>query len=293
MVVMPHPPVMFPEGTRILAALAGSAALAAAIHAGLHREAAFFVLGAAACGIGLMAGGRLRRSLRPDPPALQLLESAADELKGSLHIISGLSETISGWSAREGAEWRGSCKDLVETTRKLALFTAQLHDYARFERSTLRLPEQQVDAGELVAAALATCGENAERADVFITADLSGSAEIRCDALRIRQAVASLVSWVIATSPPASNIRISLARRTDHGLEIRVGNPAGLSPAPDIATLFEPPVPLNGLNSMALPVARRVLLLHCGDVRAEAAPDAGTSAVLHLPPHRVDWPETA
>lgn len=293
MVVMPHPPAMFPQGTVILAALAGSTALAASIYSGLHREAASFILGAATCGIAFVAGGRLRRSARPAPPALRLLESAADEFKSSLHIISGLSETISGWSAREGAEWRESCNHLVDTTRKLALFTAQLHDYARFERGALRLPEQQVDAGELVTAALAACGEIAECADIFITADLSGSAEIRCDALRIRQAIASLLSWVIAGSPRESEIRVGLTRHADHGLEIHIVNPAALAPAADIATLFEPPVPLAGLSSMALPVARRVLLLHCGDTKVEAAPDIGMSAVLSLPADRVDWPETA
>lgn len=291
-------PGIFPGRTAILTVLAACIALTASLYTGSSHEGAFFILGAAAYGIGSMAAGRINRpviarSAGNDVPALQLLESAADELKGAMHIIGGFSEMIAAWSAREHAEWRDSSHHLVETTRQLTLFTAQLHDYARFERGALRLSEQQVDAAELVAAALASCEDKAERADVFIEADLSGRAELRCDALRLGQAITSLIQWVVAASPPGSVIGVCLARSADEGLEVRISNPSGLPPATDTGDPFEPRLPLKGWDSLALPIARRVALLHCGEVKVEAAQGAGTSASLCLPAHRVDWPDTA
>ncbi len=290
---MPQPPAMIPEATALFTVLAGSIAVAVSIYPGLNRDAAFFMLGAAACGICCMAFVRRNRASGSEQPALQLLECAADELKKTLHTINGLSEAIGQWSAREGAEWRDSCDHLVETTRRLALFSSQLHDYARLERGTLRLLEQQVDAAELATAALGACEDKAESADIFINADLSGSAELHCDALRIRQAVTGLLHWVIETSPSGSSIDVRMQRTGDNRLEIRILNLAGVSANALTAALFEPPVPLTGLNSMALPIARRLALLHGGDVKVGAAPGAGTSATLSLPAYRVEWPETA
>jgi signal transduction histidine kinase len=290
---MPQPPAIFPQPAAVFAILAGSIAIAGSIYPGLNRETMFFILGAAACGIGLTLASRRNRPAGLDQPVLQLLEGVADELKKNLHTIMGLSETISHWRAREGAEWRGSCNHLVETTRQLALFTSQLHDYARFERGALRLLEQQVDAAELAAAALTGCEDKAERADIFIEADLSGTAELHCDALRIRHAIISLVHWIIDTSPAGSSIGVTLIPRADLGLDINIANPAGHAPAVDPAALFDPPLPLTGLNSLALPIARRVALLHRGDITVAATPGGGTSVSLHLPANRVDWPEPA
>jgi signal transduction histidine kinase len=292
-VLMLQPLALFLEATAIFAVLTGSIASIISIYPGLNREAAFFILGAAACGIVVSLVSRRKRPARPDHRILQLMEGVANELKKNLQTINGLSEMISHWSAREGAEWRDTCHHLVETTRKLALFTSQLHDYARLERGALHLLEQQVDAAELVVAGLAACEDKAEHADVFIKADLSGSAELRCDATRIGQAITSLVHWIVETSPSGSSIGISLIRRADKGLEIRISNPAGRAPVAGAATLFEPPVPITGLNSLALPIARRVALLHCGNIKVEAAPGTGTSASLCLPARRVDWPELA
>ena len=55
--------------------------------------------------------------------------------------------------------------------------------------------------------------------------------------------------------------------------------------------LFEPQLSLTGLRGFALPIARRVALLHAGDVTAASSPGEGTAARLTLPPQRVAWPD--
>lgn len=294
---MRQPPGMFLGKTALIATLAGSLILATSIYLEFYRETAFFVLGAAACALGLSRARRLSRGVtgdpsRPETPALFLLESVAEELKKALHTIGGYSSLFAAWAAREGAEWRDSCDQLVETTRQLALFTSQLHDYARFERGALRPLDQHVDAAELVTAALVACEDRAERADAFIRADLSISAELRCDADRIRQAITGLVQWMLETSPPGSTIDVCLAQTTTRGIEVRLANSSGHPAATGDRDLLELKLPLKGLNSLALPIARRVALLHCGEVRVDAAQGAGCSASLFLPACRVDWPET-
>jgi nitrogen-specific signal transduction histidine kinase len=55
--------------------------------------------------------------------------------------------------------------------------------------------------------------------------------------------------------------------------------------------LFEPQLSLTGLRGFALPIARRVALLHAGEVTAVSSPGEGTAARLTLPAARVAWPD--
>jgi signal transduction histidine kinase len=55
--------------------------------------------------------------------------------------------------------------------------------------------------------------------------------------------------------------------------------------------LFEPQLSLTGLRGFALPIARRVALLHAGEVTAASNPGEGTTARLTLPAARVAWPD--
>lgn len=273
--------------------------LAALTYLGLLDWALAALSGVVGCCAGLGIGLHQRRKgtrQTPPPaplPALGLLESTAEELKKALHTISGFSEVLLARPAREDAEWRQPSMLLMETTRQISLFAAQLHDYARFERGALRLHEQQVDAAELVTAALHLCEDRAERADIYIKADLSHSAELACDAVRIRQAITSLILWMVEASPPGSVIDVTLLRTAAGGIAFRAFNQLAANPKGGAADPFEPQLPLAGLTGLALPIARRVTLLHCGGVRVETAQGAGISTCLFLPAQRVAWPEAA
>lgn len=223
--------------------------------------------------------------------ALLLVESAAAETKQALHAIMGFSELLSAGGLRDAEAARRYCGFIAEDTRALNLFAAQLHDYARFERGTLRLLEQEVDAAELITASLNACEALAERSNTFIRADLTESAELHCDAARIRDAVTSIVAWLIASSATGSSVDVTLTRADGGGIAITARTPSHKAAEVSRDRLFEPQLPLNGLNGLALPIARRVALLHSGDVTVETAQGAGTSASLSLPANRVVWPE--
>jgi signal transduction histidine kinase len=171
-------------------------------------------------------------------------------------------------------------------------FASQLHDYIRFERGRLRLKEQQVDAGELVEAALASCRLPAEEAGTTIAAAIPAGIELSCDAERIRQAVMSLVMWAVRASTPGGIVDVTLLRLPGQALAIDIvsrSEAAGSGQPRD--RLFEPQLSLTGLRGFALPIARRVALLHAGEVTASSRPGEGTVARLTLPAARVAWPD--
>ena len=230
-----------------------------------------------------------------DAPGLRLVEGAAVALREPLDTIRGFSELLARCEAgpRGAAELRRSCEFILESSERLSEFVAQLHDFARYEQGRLRLSEQQVDAAELVEAALGDCRGMAEKADVVIVATLLEGVELRCDAARLRRSLASLVLWAAGTAPADGMIHVRLHRLADGGAAVDLASAARRAQACGPERLFEPQLALDGLNGMALPIARRVALLHSGELTIESDPGGGVTARLTLPAHRVVWPGQA
>ena len=226
------------------------------------------------------------RNAGQDSPAHRLLEAVAIELKGSATTLAGFAEVLPAAGSDEAH------RHVLEGSRNLLAFASQLHDYIRFERGRLRLKEQQVDAGELVEAALASCRAPAEEAGTTISAAIPAAVELSCDAERIRQAIASLVMWAVRSSTPGGVVDVTFLRLPDRGLAIDIVSRAGSTGAAQPRDrLFEPQLALTGLRGFSLPIARRVALLHAGEVTAVSSPGEGTMARLTLPAARVAWPD--
>ena len=226
------------------------------------------------------------RNAGQDSPAHRLLEAVAVEIKTSATTLRGFAEVLP--AAGDDAARR----HILDGSSGLLSFASQLHDYIRFERGRLRLKEQQVDAGELVEAALASCRLPAEETDTTIAATIPSGIEIACDAERIRQAVVSLVMWAVRSSTPGGIVDVKLLRLPDRALAIDIvsrSDATGSGQPRD--KLFEPQLSVTGLRGFSLPIARRVALLHSGEVTAASSPGEGTTARLTLPAARVAWPD--
>jgi signal transduction histidine kinase len=226
---------------------------------------------------------------------LRLIESVAGALRDGLNTIRGFSEILAQDSgARRGAQdAHTASRFILESSEELNRFLANLQDFVRHEQGRLRLAEQQVDAADLVEAALGPCRGAAERADVTIVARLAEGFELRCDPARIRNAIANMVLWAAGLAPPGSVIALRLKELPGAGVVVSVSCRAELPAGGGTDGLFEPRPVADGLSGFSLPVARRVALLHAGDLTAEHEADGQTTLRLVLPPHRVIWPQRA
>ena len=226
------------------------------------------------------------RNAGQDSPAHRLLEAVAVEIKASATTLKGFAEVLPPGGDDEAR------RHVLDGSRGLLAFACQLHDYIRFERGRLRLKEQQVDAGELVEAALASCRQQADEAGTTIAAAIPAGIELSCDAERIRQTIVSLLMWTVRTSAPGGIVDVRLLRLPDRSLAIdivgRSEASGGVQPGD---RLFEPQLAITGLRGFALPIARRVALLHAGEVTAACRPGEGATARLTLPAARVAWPD--
>lgn len=227
----------------------------------------------------------------PDWSGLRLLETVASEILEPAQQFQSFSQTLaSGAITRDEASWREASRHVIASSQSLMAFASDLHDYARFERGRLRLAEQQVDAAEFVETALSVCQAEADAKERVIVARLLEGAELRCDPGRLGPAIAALTLWAMHASPAEDIVDVALARQADGGLTLDIGStPAGLAPDSGTAQLFEPFLAGQGLASLRLPVARRVALLHGGDILMMQDHARSLKLRLVLPAQRVAW----
>ncbi len=228
--------------------------------------------------------------------SLELLERVASEVMAAAGTIKGFAQVLAPDPAAQaaGRERHAASGFMLANSRDLLAFASGLHDYVRFERGRLRLCEQQVAAAELIESALALCQDEAEARDLIIMARLVDGAEIRGDAERIRQAIAGLVHWALATAGPGGILDVTLGKLADGGLAVDIGGRTSVpGPLPGPAQLFEPRLETEGLRGFALPIAKRVALLHGGEVVLGSTAGHGASARLTLPSSRVMWLDAA
>lgn len=216
-----------------------------------------------------------------------MIEAVAGALRDRLSAIEGFSELLARGS---GADRATAGRHILESSGELNRFLANLQDFVRHETGKLSLAEIEVDAAELVQSALATCRGMAERADVTILARLTDGVDLLCDPLRLRNAIANMVLWTLGAAPAGSVIHLRLLRTPQGGMAVAV---TAMVETPPREMLFEPRPADDGLMSFALPVARRIALLHGGDLTAEHTAGGVITLYLVLPQSRVISPQEA
>ena len=213
---------------------------------------------------------------------LRLIESVAGALREAVDTIRGFSELLArGEGPRRGSETAETASlFILESSEDLNRCLGNLQDFVRLEQGRFRLAEQQADAAELVEAALSACRGAVERADVTILARLAEGLELYCDPVRIRNAIAGMVLWMASVAPAGSKIGLTLSRRPDTRVALSITGISEMHRRGAAEGLFEPDPAAHGLRGFSLPVARRVTLLHGGDLTAEHGP--GGKITLHL-----------
>jgi two-component system sensor histidine kinase BaeS len=221
--------------------------------------------------IGRVAGAfaeqdRLRR---------QLMADVAHELRTPLAILQGRIEgLLDGVYPRDETH----LTELLDETRHLARLVDDLGTLAHAEAGALELRKEVVDLGDLlrdVAAALP------RPIVVEVPADLPA---IEADPGRIRQVLLNLLTNALRHTPAEGVISVEVYAQPQRML-IRVRDTgSGIAPE-DLPRLFERFQ--KGSDSrgsgLGLPIARKLVLAHGGDIGIESAPGQGTEVTVSLP----------
>jgi len=263
----------------VLAAI-GASALASLLWRSPQRV---FPLSAVGLVLIVVLATAFRRALHPVTRAFaeqdrlrrQLMADVAHELRTPLSILQGRIEgLLDGVYPRDETH----LAELLDETRHLSRLVEDLGTLAHAEAGALELRKEPVDLGDLirdVAAALP------RPILVEVPAELPA---IEADPVRIRQVLLNLLANALRHTPEDGVIAIEATARPQQIL-IRVRDTgSGIAPEdlPRIFERFQKGSDSRG-SGLGLPIARKLVLAHGGDIGIESTPGQGTEVTVSLP----------
>jgi signal transduction histidine kinase len=216
-----------------------------------------------------------------------LVANASHELRTPLGALRARLENIA-----DGVEPGDSraIADMLGQVERLGALVEQLLDLSKLESGAAPLELTDVRAGELLDDAAAEWSEPASARRVRIELD-PGPPDLvlRVDADRMRQVLANLVANAIRHSPDAGRVRLSArADGATNRLEVQDEGP-GIA-ADELERVFERFYRSDRARSadaggagLGLAIARWIVELHGGTIRAAPGEPSGCRIVVELP----------
>lgn len=229
----------------------------------------------------------------------EFLAAMSHELRTPLNAVIGFSEVIkNGMLGNEaGPRCIDYAKHIHESATYLLRAVNNILDLSKLENGQIKLTEECCSLSDIVTNSMQVHAQQAVDADLTVSVSLPPSSPgLRGDKRRLEQALASLFSNAVKFSHPGGTIDIHARVDGNGWLEIAITD-HGIGMAPDeVAVALEPFRQLDArLNrryegtGLGLPLSKRVVELHDGELRIDSTQGKGTRVSLLFPRERIVW----
>ena len=216
-----------------------------------------------------------------------------------MNAILGFSEIMEGALLGPLSErYQRYAADIHTSGQYLHGLVTDILDLSRIEMNEVHLDVEAVDIAELIESCISMLRMRADEQAVRLEAEaMPDLPRIRCDRLRLKQALINLISNAIKFTPKYGRVSIS-ARLSGDGMALSVVDTGiGMRPE-DIPTALEPfrqiEPQINRRHEgvgLGLALTKALVERHGGRLELTSAPGVGTTATIHLPAERVVAPE--
>jgi signal transduction histidine kinase len=179
-------------------------------------------------------------------------------------------------------------RSMLEQTERLGRLVSQLLDLSRLESGVVPLRREPLDAASVLDAVAAEARLHAPGREVAVTV-APGDLTLVADADRVHQVLANLTANALQHGPPDRPVRLAAAPEGDSVVLTVADEGPGVSTA-DAERIFErfyradPARPGDGGGAgLGLAIARWIVELHHGQIRADSNHPAGCTMVVRLP----------
>mgnify|MGYP005849307477 CR=1 FL=1 len=225
---------------------------------------------------------------------LELAANISHELRTPLNMIIGYSEMMMTSPGSYGgavlpSTYRGDVNAIYRSAQHLLALTEDVLDLARMEVGKLGLFREPVDLGSIVEEAVALVRDYVEAKGLDLRLELpSGLPPVVADRLRIRQVVLNLLTNA-ARLTERGFISIAISRG-EGCLRVSVEDTGPGIAAEDLPRVFGPFVArgrpsADGLGGagLGLPISKRFIEMHGGDMGVESVAGMGATFWFTLP----------
>ncbi|MEM8759874.1 MAG: ATP-binding protein [Pseudomonadota bacterium] len=241
-----------------------------------------------------------RRRLEEDTRAKSdFLRSLSHELRTPLNAVVGFAELMRRQSMGPLPDrYQDAAEHIHIAGRHLNDLIEDLLDLSVIEAGRLKLDESEVEAEEVLSAALAIVQDTVQKAAIKLERrDMAAGAVVRVDRRRMVQALVNLLVNATKYAPESSSITAGVMFRDRGGIAFFVSDDGPGMTTDEVAeamTLFGRLRRKGGMQQkgigVGLPLARELAEAHGGHLTLESAPQAGTLARIDLPAERLLGP---
>jgi len=225
------------------------------------------------------------------------LANMSHELRTPLNAVLGFAELLKDqlYGPLGDPRYVGYAEDIFNSGRHLLQVINDILDLSKVEVGHLRLDEQTIDLGELMASCKRFVADAARKAEIRLSvAAPDRPVTLRADPIRLKQVLLNLMSNAIKFTPEGNPVALSAAHEPSGDLLLRVVDRGiGMRPE-DIAVALQPFRQID--NSLArryegtglgLTLSKSLIELHGGSLALDSAPGHGTTVTVRLPGWRV------
>jgi signal transduction histidine kinase len=216
-----------------------------------------------------------------------LVANASHELRTPIGALRARLENLV-----DGVEGVGphTLDDLLSQVERLGSLVEQLLDLSKLESGTVPLAVATVPARQLLAQLSADWREAAdERQVLLLTSTAPPDLSLRVDEQRFGQVLANLVGNAVRHSPSGGKVRVDVTGLPDHVRVSVTDQGPGISPD-EVERVFERFYRSDRARSsdaggagLGLAIARWIVELHRGTIRAEQVEPTGCRMIVELP----------
>ena len=236
----------------------------------------------------------------------QFLASISHELRTPLNAIIGFSSILMNqlFGALGDAKYMEYARDINESGTHLLDIINDILDLSKAEAGKLTLSYEEVHVGKAIAKCVTILSERAERGQVTIVSDIPPMLPlVVVDRLRFVQILLNVMSNAVKFTQENGKVTVSVRTRMTgnditHFIIIVEDNGIGMA-RQDIEKAFQSFGQVDsGLNrryegtGLGLPLTKKLVDLHYGDIRIESEMGRGTMVTLvfpALPPAGVEY----
>jgi signal transduction histidine kinase len=222
------------------------------------------------------------------------LANMSHELRTPLNAIIGFSDIIEKEIFGPSLpRYRDYAVDIHGAGNHLLALINDILDLSKAEAGKFELHAEAVDLAGLIEECAGLVGGRAAEQGLRITLDIAALPSMHIDRLRTKQMLLNLLSNAIKFTPKGGAVSVQAGRDPSGGVVVCVRD-TGIGIPPDmIALAFEPFRQVDSHltrevegTGLGLPLVKKLIELHGGEVRLESVPNKGTSVFLSFPASR-------
>jgi signal transduction histidine kinase len=226
----------------------------------------------------------------------EFLAGMSHELRTPLNAIIGFSDLLVGGRAGAISEMkvREYARDINLSGRQMLTLVSDLLDYARLDGGETTLTEGPIDIEYMVGSVISEFKSVAEAGGVSLSATVAPDLPmVRGDGEKLRRAIGHLVSNAIRLTSSGGFVEMFASLRDDRGLVLGIADNGGGGRPGEIEAALVPfsrlgrqvAHPAGGVG-LGLPLARKLIELHQGELCIDTNSNVGTIVTVYLPRER-------